>query len=355
MKKLLGVILLGVIISGGITGCARAEFQVGLFNVTPTEVVAGESVTVEASISNMGGVDGVYTANLTIDGKPVDSKEITVAARQTKRVLFTLSMDTSGTYSVALDDATATLDVWPHAGEIVELAQESWKDVRTYQAEASITMNMSAKSEDEVAEMNISMNYDMIVDYEAEKMKADITMTLESTEEGKEEGTIEMYLIGDTAYVKVEAPGEPTGWQKETVDPNTWENMQLPQQQLDILETASVELLGTERVDGVDCYILEVSLTGEQMWQTMLQSMAAAAGEEIGPEDMEAMQEVGQLLGGEDMSVRQWVTRDAYFLKKAKMTTDWSLFGLLSIEMGLDMTASNYNEPISIEVPAEAK
>ena len=66
---------------------------------------------------------------------------------------------------------------------------------------------------------------------------------MESTKEGKEEQTIVMYLVGDTAYAKMEAPGKPTGWQKETVSPDMWENMHLPEQQLDILETANAELL----------------------------------------------------------------------------------------------------------------
>ena len=58
--------------------------------------------------------------------------------------------------------------------------------MKSYQAEAKLTMDMSSKIEEEETEVKIGMDFEMAVDYEAEKMKADIEMTMESTEEGKE-------------------------------------------------------------------------------------------------------------------------------------------------------------------------
>ena len=331
-----------------------AEFKVSKLSVEPSALEAGKQAIISAKVTNVGEADGVYDACLTVAGEVLDSKEVPVDAGSSETVSFTLYLDTPGTYPVALGEVTGGLEIWPDATEITRLVQESWQELKTYQVESVLSMNMLAESEEEVTEANINMNYDLIVDNEAERMKAVIIMTIEGTEEGEEEVAMEMYLVGNTAYAKVEVPGEPAVWQKETVGPEMWEDMQLVQQQLDILEMASVELLGTERVDGVDCYSLEISLSFEEIYEAIMGAMAAGAGEELSSEDIEAMQGISQLFETADMSVRQWVTKDTYFLKKAEMRTDWSLLGLLSLEMSLDLIASNYNEPVSIEVPAEA-
>ena len=54
MFKLVGVLILGLLIIGGLTGCATTEFEVGSISITPGEIVAGNTFTVEAGISNIG-------------------------------------------------------------------------------------------------------------------------------------------------------------------------------------------------------------------------------------------------------------------------------------------------------------
>lgn len=342
-------------LSTTVTALKPAEFEVSELVVTPSALETDKQAVATAEVTNVGDVDGIYLARLNVGGEVVDIKEVSIGTGSSETISFTFSLEKVGTHPVTLGNAASTVEIWPDAKEIARLTQESWKDVKTYQMEGMLTMNMSAKSEEKVDEVNISMDYDLTVDYDAEKMKQVIKMIMESTDVGKEEGIIEMYLIGDKAYVLVKAPGEPTDWQKETIGPEMWENLQLPEQQVDILETADVELLSTEEMGGVNCYALKVSTSGDEMWEMMLGTMAAGAGEEISPSDMEIMQGLGQLLGSADISASQWVTKDDYFLKKAEMTMDWSILGIMSIEMSLDLSVSNYNEPVLIELPPEAE
>jgi len=90
---------------------ATAEFEVTSLVLAPTEVVAGEAVSVKADVTNVGEVEGSYTATLTVDGKVTSTKEITVGAGATETVSFTYSQDAVGTYSLRLDGLTTTLEV----------------------------------------------------------------------------------------------------------------------------------------------------------------------------------------------------------------------------------------------------
>jgi hypothetical protein len=177
---------------------------------------------------------------------------------------------------------------------------------------------------------------------------------VESTDKGKEAGTVDMYLADKTYYTKTQFPGEPTGWQKEAASADTWQKMQLPDQQLDYLKDTQVELLGIEKLDGLDCYLLKVDLSGQQMWEEIIESMASGSNGEMNMQGA-SMEELGQMFGDAKRSCKQWLTRDGYYLKKVEMSLDWSLLSMMSIKLGLNIDVSDFNVPVIIEVPQEAK
>lgn len=108
MYKLLGLLILGLLIIGGLTGCATTEFEVGSISITPVEIVAGNTFTVEAGISNIGENDGTFTATLKLDERVFDKKKVMVAAGATKTVRFVCVVETPGVHSLRLNDSTAT-------------------------------------------------------------------------------------------------------------------------------------------------------------------------------------------------------------------------------------------------------
>jgi len=87
------------------------KFEIGSLVVTPTEIVAGESVTVKADVKNTGEAEGTYTATMTVDGKVIEAKDIPISAGTTEMVSFTYSPDDIGTHSLGLDELTTTLKV----------------------------------------------------------------------------------------------------------------------------------------------------------------------------------------------------------------------------------------------------
>lgn len=122
MKKFLGVLLVGLLVLGGLAGCARAEFEVRPLTITPGQIVAGESFTASTEITNVGGAEGTYVATLTMDGNITDTKEVTVAAGATEIVSFTCDVETPGTHSLELNGLSTTVTALkPAEFEVVSL------------------------------------------------------------------------------------------------------------------------------------------------------------------------------------------------------------------------------------------
>jgi hypothetical protein len=89
-----------------------AEFEVGPITFQPPVAMVGDSVNITATIKNIGGVSGTYTAALSIDGKQVDSKAIPVDPGSGQEVSFQLSKSTAGSYKLAIGNSSTVLTVY---------------------------------------------------------------------------------------------------------------------------------------------------------------------------------------------------------------------------------------------------
>lgn len=104
-------------LASGVAGCAEkpppapAEFKVTSLDIEPTEVVAGETVSITAVVGNTGGSEGTYAAVLTVDGATVETKEVTIAAGASKTVTFSLVKDDAGTYEIGVGELSVSLVV----------------------------------------------------------------------------------------------------------------------------------------------------------------------------------------------------------------------------------------------------
>jgi hypothetical protein len=88
-----------------------AAFEVTTMNVTPPEVTAGETANVTAEVKNTGGIEGTYTAVLTVDGATVETIGVALVPGASKTVTFSLVKDTPGTYQVGIGGLTSSLTV----------------------------------------------------------------------------------------------------------------------------------------------------------------------------------------------------------------------------------------------------
>jgi len=226
-------------------------------------------------------------------------------------------------------------------------------DIRTCEFEMDMTMDMAAEYEGETVEMTTVADSTGLLDLENRQMMMDTTMSM--TMPGLEmEMIMEVYLMGDMMYMFMEAPGMEPMWAKSEMPEGTWEEMNQVEPQIELLEAAQVEVIGSARVRGIDCYVLEVTPDMEQVWEVVMQQ-AELTGEAL-PFTEEMFR---------SFTVKQWVAKDTYFLAKAEIDMSVELTaeamgfpeeeGVMTMDIAMDFLAYNYNQPVSIELPPEAE
>ena len=252
----------------------------------------------------------------------------------------------------------------PSAQEIIDGVIEAQDDIRTYQFDVDMTMDMAFEVEDEAFEQDMAMGFSGAFDLENSRMWLDMTMSTAATGEDEMEVEMEMYLIGDMVYTMVEDPETGSMWEKSEMTPEFWEevNQYINQvePQMELLEVVQVEVIGSEKVGGVDCYVLQLTPDMEQLWQLAMQQ-AGVTGELVLPDiGEEFLREAFK-----NFSVKQWVAKDTYFLTKVEMYMAMELTpealgypeeeGLMTMDITMNLLAYNYNQPVSIVLPQEAE
>jgi len=240
----------------------------------------------------------------------------------------------------------------PLAQEIVDGVVESLPDIKTYRFKVDVTIDVAAEAE--AFEMTMVTNSIGVLDFENGKLRVGTTMSMVMPGEDEAEMEMETYLIGDMIYMGGEVPGIGTMWMKSEVPEGIWERVNQVEPQVALLEVAQVEVIGSERVGGIDCYVLEITPDMEQVWQLVMQQ-AEMVGE------MPAFSE--EMF--RSFSVKQWVEKDTYFLRKATIDVAMEFTpeamglseeeGVMTMDIVMDLLAYDYNQSVSIELPPEAE
>ena len=364
MKRFLGVLLVLILVSGGLTGCASAEFEVSQLTITPSQVATGEDFTVSAEIINVGDADGIYTATLTVNNIERATRDITVAAGMTETVSFVLTEESSGSYNIALNDMTVLLSILS-ADEIVEGVTQSLYEIDTYQYDMSVTIDIVGVVDDEEGELTFSIDSNGTVDNVNRRMwiETELAMLMVLPEEGEMVVGMEIYLIGNDAYTLIEAEDETPLWLKERVPIGGWDEITKLDTDVAILEEAEVAVVGSEKIRGIDCYVLEIIPSEERLLDATNQGASIAEEQFLAIFIEEFIEELtGELI--EDASVKQWVEKDTSFLAKTEITMSGEVSpsvigdegeGMLTINMTVTSLIFNYNESVNIELPTGAE
>jgi hypothetical protein len=88
-----------------------ADFEVSNLTISPGAVEVYEEVTISADVTNIGGLEGSYMANLSINGTILNTEEVTLAPGETKGVTFNHTPETKGQYTVMVGEASSSLVV----------------------------------------------------------------------------------------------------------------------------------------------------------------------------------------------------------------------------------------------------
>jgi hypothetical protein len=248
------------------------------------------------------------------------------------------------------------------AGDLVDAMVEAQGNIQTARFDMDMVYNMSFQNE-ESFEMSMPTTMTGVVDERNQEMKIVMSMTLALPEEegGTMETRTEMYIVDGILYVNAVVPDEPEMWLKYEVPEDYWEEMSEITQAVELVESAHIDLLGSEVVDGTDCYVLKVVPDIEKLWEVMMQRPGM---DELLTEEMAGMFDLGEIV--ESFSVKEWVAKDTFFPMKdesritmvmnpdnTNLSPDEGDFEM-TMELRTSTRFRDYNQPVTIELPPEA-
>ena len=223
-----------------------------------------------------------------------------------------------------------------------------------------IIKRLSEESEIEGEAMETTMEVDGSGALDIENYQMQMAMTMNAAVPGEDDTDIgmEMYLVDNTYYILTDALGMGPAWMKFEMPMESWEQMNQIESQVELLEAAEVEVIGSETVNGIDCYVVEVTPDVEQLWE--MASQQALLTEEMPNFDEELLDEMFR-----SFSVRQWIAKDTYLTMRVEVELIMEVtpedMGYpdegegISLDMTMTMLVDDYNQPVSIELPPEAE
>jgi hypothetical protein len=244
--------------------------------------------------------------------------------------------------------------------EILNGVLAAMEDVRSYRFDAGMAIEVSGDEGEGPFTATIEMAFTGAADIAGGRMQADIDMTAEVPDEGEMSVGMSVYLLEDVMYAGIDmsAFGFGVNWMKAEPPEVAWEQLDQLGPQIEFLETSEVKLVGSDIVNGVDCHVLEVTADPAKIWAlAMRQSQLPSEG--LPDFDADVLQDILR-----SFSMKQWVAKDTFFLVKAEMKMDMDVSGealgddsagdaRMLFEM--DLLMSDYNQPVSIELPPEAE
>jgi hypothetical protein len=197
------------------------------------------------------------------------------------------------------------------------------------------------------------------IDSTNREMQMIMNMNIDVPGEGTQTMPMESYLVDGWMHIKVSTQETGAQWMKMKLPEDMWDSQSQLDQQIELLQTADeVNLLGSENVNGIDCYVVEVAPSMEAINQLL---------SEFQMPDMEGIDNMEINLANliKAMSFKQWIAEDGYLIMKSATHVQMEIypgdvgataeeFQKIAVNQDTEMTFYDYNEPVSIELPAGA-
>ena len=268
-----------------------------------------------------------------------------------------------GILIIALLPFTACEEL-PAGDELMSRVYEAMAEVDSYKEDLDVTMRFYVEGGDYTADMPLAMDiiadshiiYDVVneememtMEYDISSDDEDITMKMEMA----------IYLVGDMLYAMMDVPFAPGEWTKSPVPDGYWEEMDYLEIQMNLFEASGIEVLGKERKENVECYVVQMKPDISQLFELIMGQTTVPLGQ-LSASDFDMISEMFQ-----NYSVKMWIDKEEYLIVYAEIqmyieaTPElmgmYDEEGMVSINATMDMRSYDYDLPVAITVPEEAE
>jgi len=260
----------------------------------------------------------------------------------------------------------------PELQQILADSMLAQQGVDSYQMKMDMdtTMNISGGPEEGTADMHMAMEGAIDQANMEMQMTMNISMDVDASDMGSDssdfaeapEISMEMYVLADSLYMKMDIPEMGEQWMKMPASEEMMEmnNINMAEQQLALLDSAGeMTFLGYESFGGSECYVIHLVPDTEKMWDWLKQQQMT--GTESAWEDLDTLSDIFK-----ELSYTCWIAKDTKYMEKitGSMLMEMSAddfgetgddSGTMTLDIDFDMTMYDYNKPVSIVLPAEAE
>lgn len=259
-------------------------------------------------------------------------------------------------------DKVEKMDVAEIKAEVLANAEK----IDSYKFDMNVTMKMLLCNETNETEMTTVSMGSGVLDVATKQMKLNMTTSMETNETTEVPGQMEMemYLINNTMYTKMNLgiPGLPPQWTKMEMPDGyeeSWASQNQLEQQMELLEISDVELLADEELNGLDCYVLKIEPDMDKFWNSTLADVMDRSTQGLAPG-------IGLQKILENISTKEWIAKDTMYPMKTQVAVrlvvssdDLDIPGMdekftMTADEMVELLFYDYNQPVSIELPEAA-
>ena len=148
------------------------------------------------------------------------------------------------------------------AAEISQKTVAAASQVNSFKCDMSMSTEVSALSQTDQFTGKADIDYSAWMDYTNRQLKAVINGSIDTGDDGTQNISMQMYLLDGWYYMNVNIPLLGSQWMKMQMSddsPGIWDSEDQLAQQIQLLQTAvETKSIGSETIDGIDCYVLQI-------------------------------------------------------------------------------------------------
>ncbi len=243
--------------------------------------------------------------------------------------------------------------------DIIDKTISAYSSVQTVKMSSDMSMNMDMVGGDEPMDVQMDMDMNGSMNIKDTELFLTMSMEMDIPVEGKQTISSEIYIVDNWVYTKVDVPGVGNQWIKTELDSAAWAQQDQLTQQIELLKTAiDITSAGTDTVDGVNSYVLEIKPDMAALMAFVSSQMGQEASVDL-PENID----IAKMF--KSLTIKEWIAKDTFLPVKADMQMVMEInaedfgentdeFERITMDMSMVIKYYDYNKPVSIVLPAGA-
>jgi hypothetical protein len=236
------------------------------------------------------------------------------------------------------------------------------QNVKSYKAEIDMDVTTDITGGENPVRISVTMTAESVFDLAANDLHMSMEMDGGDAAQAMQNVTMDIYMVGGWMYLKMDIPMLGEQWVKMPVSEQLKESydLNMVDKHFALLQSpAEIELTGMETVDGVNCYALKITPDMPTLLKWAQQQSAGNTAT-----DWEKADQVADSI--QDLAFVVWIAEDSQLVRKMdidmtmettgeQVSPESPAFDKMITDIEMTMRLYDYNEPVSIVLPAAAQ